>query len=33
MSEYWIEVLNRAILMIPAFLFGISIGIRIGMRK
>lgn len=30
MNEYWIEVLNRLILMLPAFLFGLSLGIRIG---
>ena len=33
MSEYWIEVINRATLMIPAFLFGMSIGIGIGKKK
>lgn len=33
MSEYFIEVLNKAILMIPAFLFGLSIGIQIKGRK
>ena len=33
MSEYLIEVLNRAILMIPSFLFGLSIGMQIKGRK
>ena len=33
MSEYWIEVLNRASLMIPAFLSGLCIGIQIKGRK
>ncbi len=33
MSEYFIEVLNRAILMIPSFLFGLSIGMQIKGRK
>jgi hypothetical protein len=33
MSEYFIEVLNKAILMIPAFLFGLSIGMHIKDRK
>ena len=29
----WIEVLNRLILMLPAFLFGLSLGIGIGGRR
>jgi len=33
MSEYFIEVLNRALLMIPSFLFGLSIGMQIQGRK
>ncbi len=33
MSEYLIEVLNRALLMIPSFLLGLSIGMQIKGRK
>lgn len=33
MNEYWIEVLNRLSLMLPAFLFGLSLGIGIGGRR
>ena len=29
MNEYFIEVLNRAVLMIPSFLFGLTIGMQI----
>lgn len=33
MSDYFIEVLNRALLMIPSFLFGVSLGMQIKGRK
>lgn len=29
MSEYFIEVLNRLVIMLPVFLFGLSIGMHI----
>ena len=32
MNEYWIEVINKLTLMIPALLLGISIGIGIGRK-
>ena len=33
MNDYWIEVLNRLTLMVPAFLFGMCIGTNIKLHK